>query len=55
MATTAVWSAKVVVIDSGEVGRSSVYNIYNNGPRALPCGGPAHHSPLNTRVLLSLT
>jgi hypothetical protein len=30
---TAVSSAKVAVVDSGEVGRSAVYSRYNNGPR----------------------
>jgi hypothetical protein len=38
MATTALSSAKVAVVDSGEVGRSAVYN---NGPRTLPWGTPA--------------
>jgi hypothetical protein len=37
MATTTVSSAKVAVVDSGEVGRSAVYSRYNNGPRTLPC------------------
>jgi hypothetical protein len=32
MATTAVSSGKVAVVDSGEVGRSAVYSRYNNGP-----------------------
>jgi hypothetical protein len=36
MATTAVSLAKVVVVDSGEVGRSTVYSMYNNSPRTLP-------------------
>jgi hypothetical protein len=36
MASTAVSSAKVAVIDSGEVGRSTVHNRYNNVPRTLP-------------------
>jgi hypothetical protein len=36
--TTAVSSAKVAVVDSGEVGRSAVYSRYNNGPRTLPWG-----------------
>jgi hypothetical protein len=38
MATTAVLSAEVAVVDSGEVGRSAVYSRYNNGPRTLPWG-----------------
>jgi hypothetical protein len=33
VASTAVSSAKVAVIDSGKVGRSAVYSRYNNGPR----------------------
>jgi hypothetical protein len=41
VATTAVFSPKVVVADSGEVGRSAVYSRYNNGPWTLPCGTPA--------------
>jgi hypothetical protein len=41
MATTAVLSAKVAVVDSGEVGRSAVYGRYNNDPRILPWGTPA--------------
>jgi hypothetical protein len=36
MDTTAVSSAKVAVVDAGEIGRSAVYNMYNNGPRTLP-------------------
>jgi hypothetical protein len=36
MVTTAVSSAKVAVVDSGEVGKSAVYSRYNNGPRILP-------------------
>jgi hypothetical protein len=40
MVTTAVSSAKVAVVDSGEVGRSAVYSRYNNGPRTLPWGTP---------------
>jgi hypothetical protein len=41
VASTAVSSAKVAVIDSGEVGRSAVYSRYNTGPRTLPWGTPA--------------
>jgi hypothetical protein len=40
MATTAVSSAKVAVVDSGEVGRSTVYSRYKNAPRTLPWGMP---------------
>jgi hypothetical protein len=31
MASTAVSSAKVAAVDSGEVARSAVYSRYNNG------------------------
>jgi hypothetical protein len=41
MATTAVSSAEVAVVDSGEVDRSAVYSRYNNGPRTLPWVTPA--------------
>jgi hypothetical protein len=36
VASTAVSSAKVAVIDSGEVSMSAVYSRSNNGPRTLP-------------------
>jgi hypothetical protein len=36
MVTTAVSSAKVAVVDSGEVVRSAVYSRYNNNPSTLP-------------------
>jgi hypothetical protein len=39
--TTAVSSAKVSVVDSGEVGRSAVCSRYNSGPRTLPLSKPA--------------
>jgi hypothetical protein len=35
VASTAVSSAKVAVVGSGEVGRSAVYSKYNSGPRTL--------------------
>jgi hypothetical protein len=38
VASTAVSSAKVAVVDSDEGGRSAVYSKYNNGPRTLPAG-----------------
>jgi hypothetical protein len=41
IATTAVSSAKVAVVDSGEVGGSAVYSRYNNCHRTLPWGTPA--------------
>jgi hypothetical protein len=37
VASTAV---SVAVVDSGEVGRSAMYNRYSNDPRALPWGTP---------------
>jgi hypothetical protein len=36
VASTAVSSEKVAVVDSGEAGRSVMYIRYNNGPRTLP-------------------
>jgi hypothetical protein len=41
VATAAVSLAKVAVVDPGEVGRSAMHNIYNNGPGTLPWGTPA--------------
>jgi hypothetical protein len=41
VASTAVSLEKVVVIDSGEVDTSGVYNRYNNGPKTLSWGIPA--------------
>jgi hypothetical protein len=41
VAMTAVSSAKVAVMESGEVGRSAVYRRYSKGPRTLPWGTPA--------------
>jgi hypothetical protein len=41
VASTAVLSAKVVVVYSGKVGRFAVYSRYNNIPRALPWGESA--------------
>jgi hypothetical protein len=41
MVTTAVLSAKVAMVDSGKVGRSTLYSRCNNGPRTLPWGSPA--------------
>jgi hypothetical protein len=36
VASTAVYSANVAVVDSVEVGRSAVYSRYNSGPRSSP-------------------
>jgi hypothetical protein len=41
VAMTAVSSAKVAVMESGEVRRSAVYRRYSKGPRTLPWGTPA--------------
>jgi hypothetical protein len=41
VATTAVLSAKVAVVDSDEGGRSVVYRRYSSGLRTLPWGMPA--------------
>jgi hypothetical protein len=41
VASTAVSSAKVAVMEPGEVGRSAVYSKYGKGPRTLPRGTPA--------------
>jgi hypothetical protein len=41
VATTAVSSAKVAVVDPGEVDRSAVYSRYNNCSKTLPWGTPA--------------
>jgi hypothetical protein len=38
---TAVSSAKVAMVVVGEVGRSTVYMRYSNGPRTLPWGSPS--------------
>jgi hypothetical protein len=35
VATTAVSSARVAVVDPGEIGRSAVYSRYIKGPRTL--------------------
>jgi hypothetical protein len=40
LATTAVSSAKVGMVEVSEVGRSAVYCRYNNGPMTLPWGMP---------------
>jgi hypothetical protein len=37
VATTAISSSKVAVVDSGEVGRSAVYSRYNNAIALLHC------------------
>jgi hypothetical protein len=41
VASTAIPSAKVDMVDSGEVGRSAVNSRYNTGSRTLPWGTPA--------------
>jgi hypothetical protein len=41
VAMTAVSSAKVAVMESGEVGRSAMYRRYSKRPRTLPWVTPA--------------
>jgi hypothetical protein len=41
VAMTAVSSTKVVVMESGEMGRLAVYRRYSKGLRPLPWGTPA--------------
>jgi hypothetical protein len=41
VAMTAVSSAKVAVMESGEVGRSAVYRRYSKMRRTMPWGTPA--------------
>jgi hypothetical protein len=41
VASTAISSVKVAVVDTGEVGRSAARIRYINGPRTLPWGMPA--------------
>jgi hypothetical protein len=43
VAKTAVSSAKVAVVVSGEVARSAVYRRYRRRPRTLPWGTPVHY------------
>jgi hypothetical protein len=50
VASTAVSSAKVAVVDSGDVGRSAVYSRYNNDTRTLPWDTPAWGVELVTQV-----
>jgi hypothetical protein len=40
VASTAVLSSKIAVVNSGEVGRSAVHSRYTNDPRTLPWGMP---------------
>jgi hypothetical protein len=41
VASTAVSSAEVTVVDSVVVSRPVLYSRYNNDPRTLPWGTPA--------------
>ena len=47
----AMSSAKVLRIVLSDFGRSAVYNVYNRGPRMLPCGTP-ESTGSNVDVLL---
>jgi hypothetical protein len=55
MATTAVSSAEVAVVDCGEVDRSAVCSRYNNSPRTLPCGTPALTDDSSVYSVLTFT
>jgi hypothetical protein len=55
MAMTAVSSAKVALMESGEIGRSAVYRRYSKGPRTLPCGTPALTGVRSVRSVLTFT
>jgi hypothetical protein len=51
IASTAVSSAKVAVVDSSEVGRSAVYRRYNNGTRTgMTFGGNSMSSAYNYKI-----
>jgi predicted DNA-binding transcriptional regulator AlpA len=53
MVMTAVSSAKVAVMESGEVGRSAVYRMYSKGPRTLPWGTPVLTGVRSVRSVLT--
>jgi hypothetical protein len=53
MAMTAVSSAKVAVMESGEVGMSAVYRRYSKGPRTLPWGTLALTGVRSVRSVLT--
>jgi hypothetical protein len=55
VAKTAVSSAKVAVVVSGEVGRSAVYIRYKRGPRTLPWGTPAFTGKSSVYCCATLT
>jgi hypothetical protein len=55
MALTAVSSAKVAVMESGEVGRSVVYRRYSKGLKTLPWGTPALTGVRSVRSVLTFT
>jgi hypothetical protein len=55
MAMTAVSSAKVAVMESGEAGRSAVYRWYSKGPKTLPWGTPALTGVRSVRSVLTFT
>ena len=41
LTSTAVSSANVSILLLVDIGMSAVYNVYNIGPKTLPCGTPA--------------
>jgi hypothetical protein len=55
VAKTALSSAKVAVVVSGEVRRSAVYRRYGKGPRTLPWGSPAFAGNRSVYCCTSLT
>jgi hypothetical protein len=55
VASTAVSLAKVAVVDSGELGRSTMYSRYNNGARTLPWGTPALTEDSSVYSILTFT
>jgi hypothetical protein len=55
VAMTTVSSAKVAVMESGEVGRSAVYRRYSKGPRMLPWGTPALTGTRSVSSVLTFT
>jgi hypothetical protein len=55
VAITVVSSAKIDVVDSGEVGRSEVYKRYRSGLRTLLWGKPAFTGQSSVYSFLTLT
>jgi hypothetical protein len=55
VAKTAVSSAKVAVVVSGEAGSSTVYRRYRSGPRTLPWSTPAFTEKSSVYYCATLT